>query len=230
MKEVINFSATFYYTDFILLVTGIIAFVISTLSINRDKKLALIPLYLLTSVLQTSFAFLELIYPEVFDQVKFSISQLLVSAFVLIEYYTIAHVFYEHISSKKIKKYITYASVLYLMIFCGYHLFIKSDRLEMGYFYLIHATFVLLPPALFIFWLFKSEPLFDLINLPPFWITIGAFICFLGTIPIFLIGSMIFDESSKNLHLELFAINNICYTIFFILIIRAIKCTKKTTI
>ncbi len=226
MNEILTFSATFYYTDLLLLATSTIAFLFSIINSTGKPQLKLLPVYLFSSMLQSTFTLLDIIFPNIPTIQGHSLSNLLISAFILIEYLTVTTIFYKYIVSNRIRRFLKLNCIAYIICFFTYHLIFKTDRIEVEHFYLLHAAFVLIPPSAFIYWIFKSEPIFDLKNFPPFWLTIGTYSCILGTLPIFAIGDTIFNIESKDLQLELFAINNISYTIFFLLIIKAYRCKQ----
>lgn|SRR5574343_144052 len=226
MKEILEFSSTFFYTDILLLGTSIFAFVASLIYYKKKEKLKLIPIYLLISILQSSFTILDFVFPNMPTIYGHSFSNVLVSVFILFEYLIITWVFYNYIESQKIRYFLKLNSIGYIISFAIYHIIFKTNRIETEHFFVIHALFILIPPSSFVYWVFRSDPLFDLKNLPPFWLTIGIYSCTLGTLPIFVIGDVIFNSDSNNLQLELFAINNISYIIFFLLIIKAYRCNQ----
>lgn len=224
MEKYLEHSLRYFYTDSILLIVSFLTTIICILLRKRFIELSILPLYPLVCFLQLlSYSIYYFLSPEnqnlvipYFDYTIF--------IFLATEFYTLLLVFYKSIYSNPLRIFLKILFVIYTF-YLSLTLIKNIEPQET--FYLTQAVFVIIPAIIYIINIFQSDPKENLLNEPQFWITIGVLLYFLSTIPLYLAKKFIFSSDGDVIEPTVYSINLICYSIFFLFIIRAYLCKQK---
>ena len=217
-----KYLSQYFFSDWIMILITIIAFIVSIKHWNENRELNLITYYIGASVAID----LLCIYFELFIIGKFWILSILIIIFIIVEI-TIFFIYLSRaINSTKLKIVIK-AIYISFFILVSYLVSIRPiifNNLVSGI--AVIESFCLVFPCLFYFYeLFTSRHIV-LENQPSFWVVTGIFFYNSCSIPIFLLTDylnhkLIIDNS------VVLALNYILYSILFLLFIKAYLCRKK---
>jgi hypothetical protein len=233
MHRIINFWQNLYFTEPILLIIIVIAFVIAVRKRKIHPQLKFFPLYLGSFLLTilSSYVFDLFLYETSYYKL-FKLSGLIGNYFVtVIELITFSYCLYSitqaGIYRKLIKTLISITlSIFFLLLIQAIYLpeFISQNRLHI--LYMIESS-VLLIACLFPFIeLFKFPPVQQLLQSADFWITGGLAFYLLGTFPLTIVSDYFFAKDLK-LYVNLFSLINICYMLLFLMVIKGYFCKKR---
>jgi hypothetical protein len=141
------------------------------------------------------------------------------------EFLLIYSVAYRTIVMKWDRLFLKALFVIYVIYFLSMWVFTNAIE-EYYQVYLIQATVVLIPSALYFFEIFKEPTGESLTIQPAFWINLGILFLFSSNIPLFILENYARNFISQNTYL--WAIGYVAYGIFFLLITKAYTC-KPTT-
>lgn len=227
MDQFLANSADFFYTNILAMLCSFACMITAFIRRNKFKELKLMFLYPLSSLIQTIISYaLTYFYPSMNIQNIIKSINLSINLFLLIEFISIFIFFYQVVlisKLKKILKLILYTYILTL-IFLWYVynplLYYPFDLI------FIQAVYVLLIAIICLIDLFKNNPKGSLLDEPSLWIITGSFLYFLCTLPIYIAREFVFEANGDLIEEGLYSINYICYSIFFLLIIRAYLCRR----
>ena len=221
MKELLEESVSYFYMDLISIFCALIASIIGVIMRKKYMALRFMFLYPLASFLQTSVTyFLDFILKV---DTSFS-THFSIIIFLLVEFFSLYIYYYKIIKNSSFRKILITVFIIYLSLFIfkwgenGFKLFMPAI------FYFIQSIMVLSLAIIYLFFLFIDKPKSNLLNEPSFWITIGALLYFLCTVPIYIAAKYVLGTDGFAMDKGLFSINYICYSLFFILLIRAYLC------
>ena len=221
MKEFLGDSAMYFYTDLISIICALIASVVGFIMRKQYRELRLMFLYPCASIFQMfNVYFLQYIL-KIESNFYYGLSN---SVFLLIEF--LCFYFYYSALTKRnhLLTAIRIVPLIYLTLFIlkcseeGINSILENPL------YFTQALMILTLAVIYLFFLFSDKPKHNLLNEPSFWITIGALVYFLCTVPIFVAFKYIFNNDGFKTDLNLYSINYICYSLFFLFITRAYLC------
>ncbi len=225
----LNVVEDYYYTDVLQLFCALIAGIIGFFRRKRFKELALFYFYPLASSAQS-------IYLLLYDHRNYKAtpkdalpSDISVGIFLLIEL-TIIYLFLKQVlNSGKVKKLLNVVLISYYLTIVSFFTFSELGTLPIAELYIVQAILIIPPCTLYFYELFKNVPNLNLLNEPAFWICTGSLLYFLCTLPLFLSKDSIFDLiGNLNYDSTVYAINFICYSVFFLFIIKGYLCKPAT--
>ncbi len=220
MKELLEASALYFYTDLITVLCALLATIIGFIQRKKHEGLRFMFLYPLVS-LQQSVSFYIVRYFIRVD--NFFTSNFSVIVFLLVEFFCL-YIYYYIVIKNRFRKILQVVLVVYLFSLVykwgenGFRLLVPNN------FYFIQSIIILALAIIYLLFLFVEKPKPNLFNEPSFWITIGALLYFLCTVPIYVNTKYVFTEDGLIDDPSLFSINYICYSLFFILLTRAYLC------
>lgn len=144
-----------------------------------------------------------------------------ISIFIIIEFF-IFFKFFDSVIIKSFKKYIRVIAIIFFAYL--FYMWIFTDTFYDKPFnvYLFQALSILCFCFMYLFQIFKLPPTLNLLNSPPFWITIGCLFYFSCTAPLFFAYSILIF---LPYFYSYFAINYLSYSILFLLIAKSFLCT-----
>ncbi len=221
MKELLENSALYFYMDLISIFCALIASIIGFIMRKKHRELRFMFLYPLSSFLQMSVTYFLYFILKVDTSFLTHFS---IIAFLLVEFSCLYIYYYKIIKSSGFRKILKIVFIIYLFLFIykwgenGFRL------LTPNHFYIIQSIVILALAIIYLLFLFLDKPKPNLFNEPSFWITIGALLYFLCTVPIYVNVKYVFTEDGLLDDTSLFSINHICYSLFFLLLTRAYLC------
>ena len=221
MKELLEESASYFYTDLIMFLCSLFASVLGFVHRKKHEGLRYMFLYPFASVLQMLSVYFSF---YILNMKSSLVTYISISLFLLIEMICFYFYFSVLIKNNLLLKGIRIVPVIYLSV-------LVFKWREYGFEYILHnplyftqSLMILALAALYLFFLFNTKPKPNLLNEPSFWITIGALLYFLCTVPIYISNKYIFNEEGLIVDTGLFSINYVCYSLLFLLLTRAYLC------
>lgn len=195
---------------------------------KKHKQLSLLFIYPLASFLEMFSMDLSYLGNQTINENISVIINWSIMLFLAIEFYIISTILLKYTFEKQ---KLMYASIVIYTIFY-FAFFFKSgfwvDKVE-DYF-IFQSSLIIIPSVIFLVDMFRSETIIDIHNYPPFWISVGVIQYSLCTFPITIAKDFFFGPKGTMSNLDLYSINNICYTIFFALLIKSVLCKPQTTL
>lgn len=227
MKELIENSALFYYTDVLLVIVSFFSTIVIYYFNNSDSTLKHLYLYPLTSTINSLFNYYILYFSGTFvieNKNLFIITSntfFTLFEFIALSYFLI--LLTNSFRSKKISLLFQLAYIIFAVI--GVQIINTNNLVE--YLYILNSAF--LAPISFICLLDNiiTNTEKSLVKLSGFWLTSGVNIYFIGTIPIFLSTQIIFHDSFYISEVKIYSINYIAYSILFIFLAITKKCNTQ---
>jgi hypothetical protein len=184
-------------------------------------------LYPLSSLIQTIFSYaLTYFCPKMNIQNIIRSINLSINLFLIIEFISIFIFFYQVVLIGKLKKILKLILSTYILTLF-YLWYVDNPLLNYPFeLVFIQAVYVLLIAIICLIDLFKNNPKGSLLNEPSLWIITGSLLYFLCTMPIYIAREFVFEANGDLIEEGLYSINYICYSIFFLLIIRAYLCRR----
>lgn len=210
-----------FYTHPIMLLSALVAIVIGIGKKNKLPELKLIILYPIASIIQGGIAYYS--WTIELESTRWTADYISESLFILLEFLILSHFFRKVIFIKKLRTLIISISIIYMTYLTCMWIFTSTFYSSPYKIYLFESLCILLFCFIYLFQLFKLPPKLNLLSIPSFWITVGCLFYFSCTIPLF------FADSILNYfvhHDNLYSINFLAYTIFFIIISKAFLCSK----
>ena len=227
MKEILENSALFYYSDLILVFTSFVSTIITYIYAKNNHSLKNLFLYPLFSTINSLFNYYILYFLQSISVENLQIGILISNIFFsLFEFLFLSHFLILLTKSKRNKKFSVAIQLLYLLIVVlGTQLIYINDFIE--YLYIINS-FLLAPISfLCLFDCIINNTDGNLSKTGGFWLTSGVNIYFIGTIPIFLSKQIIFHDSFYISETKIYSINYIAYSILFIFVVITSKCNTQ---
>lgn len=225
MEQFFANSADFFYTNILAILCAFACTIMGFIKRNKFKELKLMFIYPLSSLIQTIISYtFTYFYPNINIQKIDQYINLSINLFLLIEFISIFIFFYQVVLIGKLKKTLKLILSTYILIF--FYLWYYYNPLLYYPFDLvfIQALYVLLIAVICLIDLFKNNPKRSLLSEPSLWIITGSLLYFLCTLPIYIAREFVFEANGALIEEGLYSINYICYSIFFLLIIRAYLC------
>jgi hypothetical protein len=217
MDELKTIITESFFTQPLMLICAIVAFIFSIIYRNKFQELRFIFFYPISSVIQSLFLY----YSVLFDaSMQLHLENLTASLFVVVEFVILYNFFFNVILLKNLRrlmKIIFLIFMLYTIIMWTYtNSFYNPNKT-----YLTQSLCILCFCFLYFFQLFKLPPKLDLINNPFFWITIGCLFYFSCTVPLFFIDNILVQLPN---YYTFYSINYFAYSILFLLIAKSFLC------
>jgi hypothetical protein len=225
-----------FYTEPILLITLIVAFIISV-RFGKDKKgLVLVPFYIVLFIIEilSNYIAAFLYYHKIFNPKEFDFVCYLDYLLTVIELLTFIIFFHSEIKSSKSKSILRLLSLL----FCIYFLIelildsefpvSVSDNTQSRV-YTIEAIILLGGCSFYFIETFKYFPFKNIKEEPSFWIATGLLFFLSCTLPYSLIENYL-RKNYYQLMLNFYSIFYIFYSLLFFMIIKAYLCQQKKSI
>jgi len=147
--------------------------------------------------------------------------------FLFVEFYSLYHYYINTLREKKSNKILNAIRYVYPLIPLSCWIPGNNPNACKYYLYLIQAGLLLLPCLLFILEQLKNPTQGDLHTSAVFWITLGVAFYFACTLPLFLMKDFVFHPLGGVLDERAHLINQLCYGIMFLIILKGYKCHKK---
>ncbi len=223
------FTQLWSYSTLCLFIITIATIIIAIVRRKKHKVLSHLFIYPIASYLQNHKSlFFRIFNFNSTSKTKLLLDNLSIPIFIIIETVCIYIFFYKiSIFSNIVKRNIKCAFVFFLIIFFLSELISKDDFESHRKIYFIQSCFVLYPSFLFIYHLFKGQPMLKLADEPEFWFNAGIFIFFMLTFPLILMIDLF--ENGSFVYLT-DALYNFGYMIIFLFLIKAYLCKQKTLI
>lgn len=231
MKELIDSSKDFYFSDLLMTLITILCFFVSLRLRKKHKGLEYFFLYPLICLIQTSNIYIPTFFLSN-SKFKYLIVEdnIATIIFLLIEFLIFFIYFNTILKSKTISYILKLLPIIYLISYVTLlYYFIYKNNESLFLFYMIQIAFFLTISILYLVELFIVPPIENLAESTSFWIFIAISLYFLCTSPIFISIQFIISENKFLVLKNLYSINYFSYAIMFILIIKAFKC-KPTII
>jgi len=180
-------------------------------------------IYPLFSLINSVTFFLHYLFKIGFDDFA-PVNNLFMNFFLLIEFLSIFIFIYKTISNVSLRKKLQIILLGYAIATLSNWLYFSSPILYPNNFVFVQSIFVVSLGVLSLINFFKGSLKLNLLNEPALWVTTGTFLYFLCTIPLYAAGKFILDDEGFIQEPSLYSINYLCYSILFILIIRAFLC------
>lgn len=208
-----------------MLIASIICTIYGFIKRNKFKELKWLFIYPLFSSIQTILDFLVgYVFNEIPTESRSLTHSYSINFFLAIEFFSIYLYIYLSTEADKFKKILGVLFVLYfLIILISWFVYKGLSKYPFNLIF-IQAFLILLLAIIRLIDLFKNTPTINLFNTPSFWIIIGSLFYFLCTLPIYIARNFVFLADGYAIENGIYSINFICYSIFFLLIIRAYLC------
>jgi hypothetical protein len=215
-----QYFSQYFFTDWIMFVVLIIAFIISLKYHKRSKELRIITYYLGASVLEDSIN-------TYFDLVKKNTLVLYTTLglFLIVEFIIFCIYLYNAISSRRMRAIMKffYWTFLALLLFS----WIKWKSIDVPQLaYVVEALYLIVPCLVYFYELFTGSKLVFLKSHPSFWIVTGILFYNSCSLPLFLLIEY-FNRKAPTYANILFSLNYILYSILYLLFLRAYLCKTK---
>lgn len=192
---------------------------------NQNSQTRLLLLYPIASATETLWSYINLFTHA--DGEGSEVMNSLINLFLIFEF-SLLFLFYQfEITNRIFKRIILVIGLAYVVLCTTRFIFIQGFFENISYFFAIHSLFILALGVTWVCFMFSDKPTANLPNNPALWVTAGAFVYFLSTIPLFLAAKFVFDPQGIIIEAGIYSINYICYTILFILLTRAFLCRHK---
>jgi len=221
LREIISES---FYTHPLMLSSALLACILGIIHRKKFQELQLIIFYPIASLIQGFIAYSSWASMENEENLKADVIS--ESLFILLEFLIVYDFFKKIIILNNLKKYIQIIFAFYIIYLLLMWLFTNSFYEHPIKVYLLESLCILFFCFIYLIQIFKLPPRLNLINDPPFWITIGCLFYFSCTIPLF------FAQSTLKVfpqHGSLYSINFLAYTILFLFISKAFLCNPVPT-
>jgi hypothetical protein len=220
-------SASFLFTDIGMILCAVLCFVLSVSKRTKFPALRWIFIYPLATIVETILGWS--IYFNWIQEDEYSLMiNVSVNAFLIVEFLSLFVVFRGSTYSKS--PFSKWKVILALYFFSLLVFWFKAGTINIypDAFFVIQAFFVLI--LAFEHWLemLNKSSNIGLSASPSIWITIGASVYFLSTLPLFLARKIVLDSEGFISEKALYSINYICYSILFVFIGRAFLCKPKS--
>lgn len=226
MKELLNNSENYFYTDIFLTAISIIGAFTGIIFSKKFKELKWVFIYPLSSALQQIIIYFLLYYYKININSVYSFEILSEKIFLLIEFISLSIVFYNSSIIIKLRNLIGAIAIIYLFISISLHLANSNFYLFNINLIYIHSLLILTMAIISLIDIFKSPPKLKLLDIPRFWVITGALLYFLCTLPIYIAHDFLFSKDNLITEFSLYSINYICYSILYFFIIRAFLCKQ----
>ncbi len=212
---------------FILFITAIISFYNGIKYRKKHEQLKYLYLYPLSSFLQIAI-FYSTAYFSIPKHLLIFFVKLSIHCFIIIETASIFFFFWKiNILTKKIKVKLL---ILYILSILTYIYYLTTST-----FFFFHATYafyfqsilVLIPCFIYVYQLFLSPPILNLLEEPSFWFTSGLLVYYTLTLPQYFMLHYFYKNPMSQLT-DLVSVNG--YITIFLFLIKGYKCNPKITI
>jgi hypothetical protein len=224
MKDFLAASSNYFYSDILLIACSLLASIVGFMNRFRYRELTFFYLYPFFSFIQSTFvpaiSYLTDLSADFLD----SLINLSILAFMMFEFFIVSFYYVRVLALRRFKISVIALATIYLIFFLTDRIVANPWYRPSLESYLFQSLFVLTPAVFYSITLIKSPPNESLTNSPTFWITVGTLIYFLGTLPIYIVTNFVLNDHGNIVESSLFSINYFCYSIFFILILRAYLC------
>jgi hypothetical protein len=211
----------------IMLLTAMLATIIGTLRTLKRSLLRYFPIYTGAGVVQILFSSSAFSTPGKYYLIWLNFT---INIFILIEFIVIYLFYFSLIRNRTVKQ-------LMKIIFCCFPLFLisywiiinpfASDKLSIVA--ICEALCIIFPSLTYLFQFFTQNPNLKLTDESSFWVTIGILFYFNTTFPFYIFRDYMYEHGYLGELTEI-AFNGLCYSMYFVLIIRAFLCEPKKTI
>jgi hypothetical protein len=233
MNKLIEYLEIHFYTEAIMFLTLIIAFLVTITKRNRYKKLKLFPFYFgfFIAILVLRYAhFYYNGYQASGDEFFYYIDGYLEFILVLVELLIFMHFFYHVFNSHKKKKAIKIFVIIFIIFGIArlindsvlYSHIIFSTITQM---FFLEAVLLLVSCFLYYSQIFKSPPTLKLLNEPSFFVITGMFFFSICSLPYSLF--LDFISNYPSIYGFIFSIIYIFYILLFLMIIKAFYVKKR---
>ena len=214
LKEIIYSS---FFTQLLMLLSALVACILSVVHRRKFPELKFIGLYPMASLVQGIVTYYTWIFKE-----NRRVDLMSESLFIAFEFMILYFFFQKIIIISRFKLFIRmifFSHITYIILMWT---FADAFHLYTQKIYLVDSLCVLSFCFIYLFQLFRLPPELDLLNNPPFWITIGCLFYFSCTIPLFFAESIL---RSLPQYYTIYSINFLAYTFLFAFISKAFLCT-----
>jgi len=183
-------------------------------------------IYPIASFLQNIFA---LIINSTFLHAdkKASIISISIYAFLIIEFYSLYYYFVKSLKYNKSRKILSFYRVLYPILVLACWMPGINPNTSKYLLYLIQGSLLLVPCTFFVLEQFKYPTQTEALKSPSFWITVGISFYFACTLPLFIMKDFVFHPFGGITDVGIHSINQLCYGIMFLLMLKGFKCNNQ---
>jgi hypothetical protein len=220
-KEIISLS---FFTQPLMLLSALIACICGVIYRKKFQELKFMVFYPITSLIQGVITYYSWIFE--WNVKHWRVDLISESLFILVEFLIIFGFFEKVIILERLKLYVRVLFLLHIMYLLSMWIFTDAFYKHPYKIYLIDSLCILCFCFIYLYQLFKLPPELNLLNSPPFWITIGCLFYFSCTLPLFFADSIL--TALPQYH-TLYSINFLAYTILFLFISKAFLCNLAPT-
>lgn len=214
------FLAQFYYTESLMVVSGLIAFVVSIIYYRRHRELGLFRYFLLFDLTQIGTTFYQYCRPE--ERVPKMIMMLATFAFILYENIVCNRFIYSRLISRKRRLAIVgLPLLLVIQTVVLLKLWNQEQFLMVG---VVDCVTLTAPCLLYFYELFLYPSARPLRSDPSFWVITGLLLLKCGSLPLWLSRGFTYDQAYKASSLNFFL-----YGVFFMMLIKAFLCAPTAS-
>lgn len=192
---------------------------------NKHEKLRFLFIYPLASILESFSMDLTYLNISYLNQNISIVINCSIMIFLAIEFFTLGIILFNYSNHRRSFSKIIFG--IYSIAYFVFFLISKQWSIDVERFYIIQSSLILAPALIFMYNLFNDDNIYELKDYPPFWICLGVILYSLCTFPITIAKDLFFLPKGSMKNLDLYSINNICYTLLFILLIKSVLCKTK---
>jgi len=217
----LSFLAQYYYSEGIMVVTGITALIICIMNYRRQREIRIFCFYILFSLTQIATDFYH--YMEPGERLPIKIEALTTLSFLLFENIVCIGFVYSKLVSRKRKLAIVGLPIFFVI---GFLLMLKFKTMVTVFqFFLLDCISLTIPCFLYFYELFLYPSDRPLKNQPVFWVITGILFLNCMSIPLYLSNGLTVHDSYKA-----FSLNFLLYALFYSLIARAFLCRPAAVV
>ncbi len=220
MDEVLTILESTYYTLIPMMSMQILTTIIAFYNRHKFPQLKYFEYYPLAGFIQIAIClFSTAAIPE---QTAKRIVVESISIYILIEFFLIYRIMFRILQLKKLRIILKGLQTFFLLYLIGMWLLTDAFYVHSQKVFLIQGIVILIPTTLYLYQTFNQHPTDNLASDPVFWVIIGTLFLFSCTTPLFLLD--IYFSNITKYNTELYFINNVSYSIFFIMICKGYLC------
>jgi hypothetical protein len=224
LYQYLRLSKLVYYTDLILAGSALIATTTGIIFRQKHRELRYMFIYPFASFLQQAIFVFSYYWLNQTEEAVSDSNAISINLFLLIEFSSISLFYFCAVTRTYNKRILRVISIFYGIFFSIAVLIVGSIEIPLFKFFVIQSVFICGLVAIHLRDSIQTLLNRDMTTKPGFWVSSGALVCFLGTLPIYTANRIIFDDRTMLIDLSLYSINYACYAIFFLFITRAYLC------
>ncbi len=215
----------FFYvsTQAFLMLASFYAAIVGIIYRKRFKQLKYFFIYPSVSFTETFLTSAIARFCPEFDALVFS--NFMIHLFLLVEFVIIYSFYWSILKDSKARILLKGVGVIYATSIISTWCINKTFYFNPEVFFVPQGLILLIPCFYYFFQLIRSPLPNELKTDPNFWVMLGIMAYFGCTLPLFLLDNIL--DFSNEIERKVYAINCLCYTLFFLLLIKAYLCIAK---